>query len=68
MKIKMITCAVTSDLKVFDNKRVFEVEKEISKDLAESFLKANFAVVVDEVVKEKPAKKTLAKRGKKNEV
>lgn len=77
MKIKMTTFAITVDNKMFENRRVLEVGKDISKEKADEFLKANFAFIVEEdkivesalkteesdevIAEEKPAKK---KRGK----
>lgn len=61
MKIKMTTFAITVDNKMFENRRTLEVGKDISKEQANEFLKANFAFIVEEdkvaeTTKEKEAK------------
>lgn len=65
MKIKMITCVVSTDLLTYDTGREFTVGKDITLKMANDFVNAKFAVVTEQDVKEKPAK---LKRGKKNEV
>ena len=52
MKIKMTTFAITNKNEMFENRRTLTVGKDISKELAEDFLKANFAFIVEEDAKE----------------
>lgn len=65
MKIKMITCVVSTDLLTYDTGREFTVGKDITLKMANDFVNAKFAVVTEQDVEEKPVK---PKRGKKNEV
>lgn len=65
MKIKMITCVVSTDLLTYDTGREFTVGKDITLKMANDFVNAKFAVVTEQDVEEKHAK---PKRGKKNEV
>lgn len=75
MKIKMNTCVVAKNtLLTYNAGREFTVGENISKEQAENFVNAKFAIVIEEdkveetespKVTEKPAK---TKRGKKNEI
>lgn len=65
MKIKMITCVVSTDLLTYDTGREFTVGKDITLKMANDFVNAKFAVVTELDVEKKPVK---PKRGKKNEV
>lgn len=65
MKIKMITCVVSTDLLTYDTGREFTVGKDITLKMANDFVNANFAIVTEQDIEEKPVK---LKRGKKNEV
>lgn len=65
MKIKMITCVVSTDLLTYNVGSEFTVGKDITLKMANDFVNANFAIVTEQDIEEKPVK---PKRGKKNEV
>ena len=65
MKIKMVTCVVSNDLLTYNAGSEFTVGKDITLKMANDFVNANFAIVTEQDVEEKPTK---PKRGKKNEV
>ena len=65
MKIKMITCVVSTDLLTYNTGSEFTVGKDITLQMANDFVNANFAIVTEQDIEEKPVK---PKRGKKNEV
>lgn len=65
MKIKMVTCAVSNDLLIYNAGSEFTVGKDITSKMANDFVNANFAIVTEQDMEEKPIK---PKRGKKNEV
>ena len=65
MKIKMITCVVSTDLLTYNAGSEFTVGKDITLKMANDFVNAKFAIVTEQDMEEKPIK---PKRGKKNEV
>lgn len=66
MKIKMNICASTKE-RVYNHNETYEVGKHIDKKLAESFLRVNYATVVEEEVPLKEAKPKKTTKKKKNE-